>query len=81
MEFRSNEKSLNCRSELARYKESQWMSFDEFEKQLDDLEKDFQGRRPETNNENNNVENGSDDDEDHELYCVACNKSFKSEKA
>lgn len=64
--------------ELARFKESQWLSFDEFEKQLEDLEKNHFDKS--NVNEENPVEN-SEDDEDEDFYCVACNKSFKSEKA
>lgn len=56
------------------------MSFEEFEKQLNDLEKNtFQ----ESNDDDNNVndDNDNSDDDINELYCVACNKSFKSGKA
>ena len=57
------------------------MSFDEFEKQLDDMEKhvknDFEDSTVKTNDE---PQEESDDDE-NEFYCVACTKSFKSEKA
>ena len=54
------------------------MSFEEFEKQLDNLDKTFQSNPSEINNDNDNE--GSSD-EANELYCVACNKSFKSDKA
>ncbi len=71
--------------ELAQYKESEWMSFEEFEKQLDDLEKTVKNNFQESNqNETNNPENDNDGDsvdDIDELYCVACNKSFKSDKA
>lgn len=66
-----------CR-ELARFKESQWLSFDEFEKQLDDLEKNHFEKS--NVDEEKPVEN-SEDEEDEDFYCVACNKSFKSDKA
>ncbi|CAF4386447.1 unnamed protein product, partial [Adineta steineri] len=70
--------------ELAQYKESQWMSFEDFEKQLDDMENkvkgDFQDSdQDDTINENENDEEAIDDM--NELYCVACNKSFKSDRA
>jgi DnaJ family protein A protein 5 len=73
---------LNFR-ELAQYKDSQWMSFDDFEKQLDDLEKTVKTNFQESN-QNNSPENSNSEDSDddaNELYCVACNKSFKSDKA
>jgi hypothetical protein len=54
------------------------MSFDEFEKQLDDLEKKMKTNGQESNQNDNNEDSS---DEDNELYCIACNKSFKSEKA
>ena len=65
------------------------MSFDEFEKQLNDLDKSVQDNFSKSNpngadngNENENEnENGDSSDEANELYCVACNKSFKSDKA
>ena len=70
--------------ELAQYKESQWMSFQQFENQLDALENsvknDFQESA--SNAQDNEVENDDDSTDDiDELYCVACNKSFKSDKA
>jgi hypothetical protein len=60
------------------------MSFQEFEKQLDDLENsvknDFREASP--NDDDNDNENGEEPIDDlSELYCVACNKSFKSDKA
>jgi len=54
------------------------MSFDDFEKQLDDLEKTMKNNTEESNQNDNNEDSS---DEDNELYCIACNKSFKSEKA
>jgi hypothetical protein len=62
------------------------MSFEEFEKQLDDLEKTVKNNFQESNQNDNNNNNENDNDEDssddmNELYCVACNKSFKSDKA
>lgn len=60
------------------------MSFQEFEKQLDDLEKTVQDnfQEPKQNTNNNENDNDSDSmDDTNELYCVACNKSFKSDKA
>ena len=62
------------------------MSFDEFEKQLEDLEKhaDEKLKKPSKNvaaaSKNDSDEEESEDFDD-ELYCVACNKSFKSDKA
>lgn len=55
------------------------MSFEDFEKQLDDLEKTVKNNFQDNNNENDDNEDSSD--EANELYCVACNKSFKSDKA
>jgi len=52
------------------------MSFAEFEKQLEELEKSSTHNVPTNENENN-----ESDDDMNELYCVACNKSFKSDKA
>ncbi len=59
------------------------MSFSEFEKQLDDLEKTVQNNFSKSNpNETNNDNDDEDSSDDaNELYCVACNKSFKSDKA
>lgn len=58
------------------------MSFQEFEKQLDELEnsvkKDF---REASSNDNDEANGGDSEDDTNELYCVACNKSFKSDKA
>jgi len=81
-ERRNREKQRKL-EELAQYKESQWMSFEEFEKQLDDLEKTVKGHFQESNESDNNSENDDEDSADDidELYCVACNKSFKSPKA
>jgi len=66
--------------ELAQYKESQWMSFDQFEKQLDELENTVKNN---FQNDNTNSDENAEDsmDDMNELYCVACNKSFKSDKA
>ncbi|CAF0881925.1 unnamed protein product [Adineta steineri] len=82
-ERRNREKQKKL-EELAQYKESQWMSFEDFEKQLDDMENkvkgDFQDSdQDDTINENENDEEAIDDM--NELYCVACNKSFKSDRA
>ncbi|UJR38141.1 hypothetical protein I4U23_030819 [Adineta vaga] len=82
-ERRNREKQRKL-EELAQYKESQWMSFDDFEKQLNDLESSVknQFQDVDTNNYNdddNNLDESNDDI--NELYCVACNKSFKSDKA
>ncbi|CAF0849592.1 unnamed protein product [Adineta steineri] len=82
-ERRNREKQKKL-EELAQYKESQWMSFEDFEKQLDDMENkvkgDFQDSdQDDTINENENGEEAIDDM--NELYCVACNKSFKSDRA
>ena len=65
---------------MARYKESQWLSFDEFEKQFEDIEKNLKDQFNEPNDQEENSAEDSDE-EDDELYCVACNKSFKSDKA
>lgn len=65
--------------ELAQYKESQWMSFAEFEEQLNNLEKNSEDNSSKSK-VNDNDDDGSSD-EANELYCVACNKSFKSDKA
>jgi hypothetical protein len=56
------------------------MSFEEFEKQLDDLDKTVQDNFSKSNLNDDN-DNGDSSDEANELYCVACNKSFKSDKA
>ncbi|CAF1274747.1 unnamed protein product [Rotaria sordida] len=83
-ERRNREKQRKL-EELAQYKESQWMSFEEFEKQLDDLEKTVKDNFQESNQNQSRIENDDDDDDSaddlNELYCVACNKSFKSDKA
>ncbi|CAF1937704.1 unnamed protein product [Rotaria magnacalcarata] len=82
-ERRNREKQKKL-EELAQYKESQWMSFEEFEKQLDDLEKTVKTNFEESNHDDSKDENDNDDDsidDIKELYCVACNKSFKSDKA
>ena len=75
---------FTCR-ELANYKESQWMSFQDLEKQLDDLENSvknqFQEAKVNNNGEDQNDNPDDSDDDINELYCVACNKSFKSDKA
>ena len=55
------------------------MSFADFEQQLNDLEKTVENNFPRSK-PNDNVDDESDDDA-NELYCVACNKSFKSDKA
>lgn len=55
------------------------MSFAEFEQQLNDLEKNTEGNAAKSK-DNENVDDDSSD-EANELYCVACNKSFKSDKA
>jgi DnaJ family protein A protein 5 len=78
-ERRNREKQKKL-EELAQYKESQWMSFAEFEKQLDDLDKTVQDNFSKSNLNDDN-DNGDSSDEANELYCVACNKSFKSDKA
>ena len=61
------------------------MSFDEFEKQLDDMEKHVKNefQEPTKASADADAENAQDesDGDDNEFYCVACNKSFKSEKA
>ena len=61
------------------------MSFDEFEKQLEDVEKAVKNNFKESNsadeNETNENLNEDEPNENGELYCVACNKSFKSDKA
>ncbi|CAF2428856.1 unnamed protein product [Rotaria sp. Silwood2] len=82
-ERRNREKQKKL-EELAQYKESQWMSFEEFEKQLDDLEKTVKNNFQESNLNDSKIGNDNDDDsmdDIKELYCVACNKSFKSDKA
>lgn len=61
------------------------MSFDEFQKQLEDLEKTVKDNFQESNENDNKNDDDNDDDDSmddiKELYCVACNKSFKSDKA
>ena len=59
------------------------MSFEEFEKQLDDIEKIVKDKFQESgSNDDNNDNDKSEDsmDDINELYCVACNKSFKSDR-
>ncbi|CAF1085171.1 unnamed protein product [Adineta ricciae] len=83
-ERRNREKQKKL-EELANYKESQWMSFQDLEKQLDDLENSvknqFQEAKMNNNDEDQNDNPDDSDDDINELYCVACNKSFKSDKA
>lgn len=62
------------------------MSFDEFEKQLDELEKATEETKKKPiktvlSPEDEALEQGESDDEEEDFYCVACNKSFKSDKA
>jgi len=57
---------------LEEYEEQEWMSFANMQRDLDEIESHFKDK------------SGSDSDsvEDvHRFYCVACDKSFKSEKA
>jgi len=56
------------------------MSFDQFEKQLDELENTVKNN---FQNDNTNSDENAEDsmDDMNELYCVACNKSFISDKA
>ena len=55
------------------------MSFADFEQQLNDLEKNAADNFSKSK-VNENLDDDSSD-ETNELYCVACNKSFKSDKA
>jgi len=83
---RKNREKQKKLDELAQYKESQWMSFEEFKKQLEDVEQSVKqnfNEKSDISADTNNGEDNIDSEEDieHELYCVACNKSFKSDKA
>jgi len=58
------------------YQEQDWMAFDNMTNQLNDIESHFDkqfGRR-------NGEVDSSDEDLDH-FYCIACDKTFKSDKA
>lgn len=62
--------------ELENYCESEWSSMSALEEELKQIEE----RLDNSESKNNN----SDDDEDdvqNNLYCIACDKAFKSDKA
>lgn len=76
------------------YEESEWCSMAQLEVQLKDIEAQLDSQFGEENNaqtsgateqpEENGVDSATDDSEDEdpdELYCVACDKCFKSDKA
>ncbi|XP_075731886.1 dnaJ homolog subfamily C member 21 isoform X2 [Rhipicephalus microplus] len=76
------------------YEESEWCSMAELEVQLKDIEAQLDSQFGEENNAQtsgateqpaeNGVDSATDDSEDEdpdELYCVACDKCFKSDKA
>ena len=57
---------------LEEYEEQEWMSFANMQRDLDEIESHFKDKSA----------SDSDSVEDiHRFYCVACEKSFKSEKA
>lgn len=61
---------------LEEYEEQAWMAFDD--SKLDDIDSHFDQM---FGNSNMGGDSGSEDDEEEYLFCVACDKNFKSEKA
>ncbi|KAK8767676.1 hypothetical protein V5799_005546 [Amblyomma americanum] len=89
------QKILEQKKAMENYEESEWCSMAQLELQLKDIEAQLDSQFGQENNAQsgttaeqpaeNGAESGSgdsDEDEDpDELYCVACDKCFKSDKA
>lgn len=85
---------LEQKKAMENYEESEWCSMAQLEVQLKDIEAQLDSQFGEENNAQsggateqpaeNGVDSATDDSEDEdpdELYCVACDKCFKSDKA
>ncbi|KAM6171831.1 LOW QUALITY PROTEIN: dnaJ homolog subfamily C member 21-like [Erethizon dorsatum] len=81
-------------AKLAKYREQSWMTMDNVEKELQEVEAQYEKEFGDESDENEMEEHelrdrqdGKDNDEAEEvefhddLYCPACDKSFKTEKA
>eukprot|EP00794_Sanderia_malayensis_P011426 gene11426-12617_t len=56
---------------LENYEEQEWMSFDNMQKELNEIDAHF----------NSGLSSSDSEKEVQRFYCIACDKSFKSEKA
>ncbi|XP_067003711.2 dnaJ homolog subfamily C member 21 [Anabrus simplex] len=71
---------------LKEYKESEWSKFSNMERELKEIEANLAQEFGESEN-SSEIESDSDENEDmyetagNSLYCVACNKVFKTDKA
>ncbi|XP_064477029.1 dnaJ homolog subfamily C member 21-like [Ornithodoros turicata] len=80
------QKILEKQKHLKEYKESEWCSMSKLEEDLKEIEANLNSQFGDgiscsnAQAENSDEEQESDSEED-ELYCVACDKSFKSVKA
>ena len=60
---------------LENYKESEWTSMATLESELQQIENELDGQQ------NTQLNEEEDDEQFESLYCVACDKTFKSDKA
>lgn len=68
--------------ELENYRESEWTSMAALEDSLKEIEEhlDSNEQKKQSKRVNNNSDEDDDEVEDN-LYCIACDKAFKSDKA
>jgi len=66
--------------ELENYRESEWTSMAGLEEELKQIENSLDNNDQKKQTKNNDEDN-SDSDDENNLYCVACDKAFKSDKA
>ena len=65
--------------ELENYRESDWTSMSALEENLKEIEEQLDKEHENGSKATNNSD--SEDEEEDNLYCIACDKAFKSDKA
>ncbi|GJQ76421.1 hypothetical protein Trydic_g2136 [Trypoxylus dichotomus] len=85
VENREKQKKISNQQRLERIKQlnesseqAEWMKFDNVKSELEEVEKKLAAQ---FGDDTSNSEENSDTDEMNNLYCVACNKIFKTAKA
>lgn len=75
------EKIKARKSELASHQESEWSKFSNLENELKDIEANLASEFGDSISSENTDDDNDEEDMIDNLYCVACNKLFKTSKA
>ncbi|XP_012276356.1 dnaJ homolog subfamily C member 21 [Orussus abietinus] len=78
---RQKQQLLERQQQMKNYTESEWSKFSNIEKELKNIESNLAAEFGEELSSSGNSENEDSIQDNNALYCVACNKIFKTQKA